>query len=422
MNVSWVRAASACVACWALSLPAAQAESLTLRAAVALVVEGNPELAAFAEYSNAAREQAGVQSLAPNPVIELQLENFAGSGDLSGVSALETTLQLSRVVELGGKARLRQQLGEVQLHRLTAEQHARRTDVLAEVARRFVLVLANQERLAARQRAVVLAEEAAHAVRSRVDAGVASPVQSSRAAIALARANIAREHAEHELLGSRVALAVLWNEETPQFSAVSGALLRLDAHESFDTYRKRLDGNPDLLTFASTHRVLDARVQLEEAQRRPSVTFNVGVRRIEFVDAGALVAGVAVPFGTRGRVDGELRSVRAERAALTLTEQSRRLELHSTLFSLYQELSHARTEADVLREGILPQARHMLETTRTGYQAGRFSFPELADAQGQLLEIELEAIDAAARFHLQLIEIERLTGQSVGRHVQEVSP
>jgi outer membrane protein, heavy metal efflux system len=422
MEFLWARAMAACVtACCALSDVAAESKSLTLREAVELAVQLNPELAAFADHTAAASEQSSLQALSPSPVVELQFENFAGTGVLSGTNALETTLQFSRIVELGNKRRLRQQLGEGELDRMLAGQRARHTDVLAEVARRFIEVLADQERLAAMERSVTLAEQTGRAVRSRVEAGAASPVQSSRAAISLARAQIELEHAEHELLASRVALATLWSEETPSFVSASGDLFKIDAQETFERYRQRLDQNPDLLVFASMQRVLDARSGLAEAQQRPNLTFNVGVRRLEALDDSALVAGIAVPIGTSRRGDIELRSARAERSALALTERSRRMELHATLFGLYQELTHARTETEALRERVRPQARQMLETTQVGYDAGRFSFLELADAQRQLLEIELESIDSATNFHLQLIEIERLTGQPVAGPAQESS-
>ena len=50
----------------------------------------------------------------------------------------------------------------------------------------------------------------------------------------------------------------------------------------------------------------------------------------------------------------------------------------------------------------------MLTTTNEGYRAGRFSLLELADAQLQLIEVEREAIDAAAQFHTLMVEIQRI--------------
>ncbi len=96
-----------------------------------------------------------------------------------------------------------------------------------------------------------------------------------------------------------------------------------------------------------------------------------------------------------------------------MNRESRRLELHATLFDLYQELLHARTEAQTLNAQVRPQAEAMLATTDEGYRAGRFSLLELADAQLQLIEVEREATQAAAQFHTLLVEIQRVVGAPI---------
>ena len=377
--------ARACAACilvsWAFTCLGADKSALTLRDALVLTAERNPELAAFQPQLEAARQQSAAQSLRPANAIELQLENFAGSGDLSGTRALETTLQLSHVIELGGKTGARHELGEMEVTHLGVAQQVRQADLFAEAARRFVHVLADQEQLQAARRATALARETGAAARLRVEAGAASSAQASRAGIALARAHIVEEHAEHELASSRVALSVLWNEPIPAFGEARGALFALGVPEPFETYAARLDSNPELLTFASSERVTDARLRLAESQQRANLTLNVGVRRLEAFDDAAFVAGIVMPIGSSRRMQSEIQAVRAERSALEFTRTSRRLELHSTLFGLYQEMLHARAEAQALQDQIRPQAQVMLRTTQEGYRAGRFSFLELADAQ-----------------------------------------
>jgi cobalt-zinc-cadmium efflux system outer membrane protein len=118
-------------------------------------------------------------------------------------------------------------------------------------------------------------------------------------------------------------------------------------------------------------------------------------------------------LGTRRRAELQERAARADRSRVDLDREARRLELHATLFDLYQEILHARTEAESLHEKVRPQAEAMLATTNEGYRAGRFSVLELADAQLQLIEVEREAIRAAAQFHVLLVEIQRLTGEPI---------
>jgi cobalt-zinc-cadmium efflux system outer membrane protein len=250
-------------------------------------------------------------------------------------------------------------------------------------------------------------------VRDRVEAGASSPASLSRAEIGLARANIAQEHAGHELASSRVKLSVLWGDAQASFGEASGELFELSALESLEAYQSRLDLNPDLARFASEARVQEAHIRLAEARRSPDISVAAGVRRLEAFDDQALVASFSVPLGTRRRADLEERAARADRSRVDLELQTHRLELHATLFGLYQEILHAQTEAEALHIRIRPQAATMLGTMNEGYRAGRFSLLELADAQSQLLEVERDAIRAAAQFHTLLIEIQRLTGEPI---------
>lgn len=400
---------------WSIALapPCVASVALTLSDAIELAAARNPELLGLRPEAEALRHRAATDALGPAITLDAQFENFAGTGDTSSTRTLESTLQLSRAIELGGKASLRRRIGDTELERLDAVQRVRRADVLAEVARRFVHVLADQEQLSATRRATQLAQQARRVVQDRIEAGAASPVFLSRAEIALARAKFELEHAEHELATSRVALAVLWGESEARFSEVRGALFEFPQIEPLETYVERLSGNPDLLRFASESRVLDARSRLAQAQRRPNITVSAGVRRLEAFDDQALVAGFSIPLGSRKRAQGEIRSLAAQREHLGFSATSHRLELHATLFGLYQEILHRRSGADALQNEIRPQAERVVQVTEQGYQAGRFSLLELDDAQSQLLGIERDAIRAAAEFHFQLIEVERLTGVAV---------
>jgi cobalt-zinc-cadmium efflux system outer membrane protein len=396
---------------WCTVSLGAERNVLTLREAIERASTRNPAIAAFVFDSEATRQQSLAQALPPPTSVEAHFENFAGTGDASGTKVLEATLQLSHVVELGGKAAARRDVGTVGLERLHASQRAKRADALAEVARRFVHVLSDQEHLQATTRAMLLAERSRDAVQERIRAGATSQIFLGRAEIVLARARIEQEHAEHELASSRVALATLWGDSEPTFPAVSGDLYALPALEPLETYWQRLEGNPELLAFAAEERLFAARARLAQSQRKPNITFNAGIRRLEEFDDQALVAGFSIPLGSRKRSEPELAAVHAEHESLTLNRESRRLELRSTLFALYQEALHARTEANALRTDIRPQAERVVQTSNEGYRAGRFSLIELADAQSQLVDIERDAIRAAADFHSHLIEIERITGE-----------
>jgi outer membrane protein, heavy metal efflux system len=390
--------------------PLAQGESITLARAIELAATHSPSIAALTSETRALAARSEAEALPPSIHIEGEFENFAGSGDASGADLLESTIRLARTVELGNKAALRRGVGAAELDQLAAEQQLVRAELSTEVARRFIHVLADQTMLVTAKRATELAQTARDVARDRVTAGASSPAALGRAEIALARSQIAQEHAEHELASSRVKLSILWGDTAASFGLVSGELFDLPPLESLDTYRSRLDASPELRRFASDAQVQDARIKLARAQRSPDVAIAAGIRRLEQFDDAALVASFSVPLGTRRRADLQERAARADRSRVDMQRESHRLELHATLFDLYQELLHARTEAQTLHTQVRPQAETMLATTNEGYRAGRFSLLELADAQLQLIEVEREATEAAARFHTLMVEMQRTVG------------
>lgn len=413
MAPAWRAGVVVCALGWMIEAHGAESRAhseLTFEQAITLATERNPQMRGLVSEAESLARRAELEALAPAWSLQTEFENFGGTGNVSGMDALESTVQLARVFERGGKLSLRKSLGARQIDALAADHQVRRADLLTEVARRFIHVVSDQQSLHTARRATELARTTRDVVKQRVAAGATSPAMLSKAEIALARAEIGEEHAEHELASSRVSLAVLWGDSGASFGAAAGNLFDLPALESLQVYTQRLESGPEWARFASEARAQDARVQLAEAGKAADVSVAAGVRRLESFDDHALIASFSVPLGTRQRAALEEKSARASRARIETERETRQLESQARLFELYQEITHARTEAQALHANIRPQAQAMLATTEQGYRAGRFSLLELADAQAQLLDIEREAINAAAQFHTLLIEIQRVTG------------
>jgi cobalt-zinc-cadmium efflux system outer membrane protein len=138
-----------------------------------------------------------------------------------------------------------------------------------------------------------------------------------------------------------------------------------------------------------------------------------GLKRNEATDSFGLVAGISIPLAVREPNAGDIRAARERREQTTAHAEARRLEMHATLFEVYQEMLHARTVVTTLQQDLLPSARQTLRLAAEGYRQGRFSMLDLLDAQTSLLELELLLVSNAAAYHLHLIEIERLLGAPI---------
>ena len=188
--------------------------------ALALALRESPALASFPFALRAAEANRVQAGLRVNPRIGVQLENLGGTGRVSGVRSLETTLMLSQLLELGGKRERRTMVAARNLGLIELDYEIKRLDVLAEVARRFIHTARDQQLLEVAISALTLAQSNREAVNERVDAARAMRVELNRAEIELARAKIALEHREHELLSSKRRLAAAWGNDFVDFHAV----------------------------------------------------------------------------------------------------------------------------------------------------------------------------------------------------------
>lgn len=385
------------------------AEPLRLDEAVARAMAAHPTLAAEAATIRAAQARADRAGLATPYTVGGELENVAGTGSVSGVKSAEATVRIARLIELGGKRSARQALGAAEVRRAEHAAAVARIDVMSRVTERFIEVLADQQRLAQAHEQVRLAEQTRREIASWV-AAARNPESDLRAAeIAVADAELRREHAEHELASARTSLAAAWGATTPDFKTVSGNLRQLPSVEPLDELLERL---PE----AAAQRGSEFEIAEIEAQRRvaianarPDINVSLGVRRLEALDDQALVMAVSVPLGTKTRSRLEVAEADARMSAVEQRRAAARLEGHQALFEAYQELLHARTEYEAVTKRMLPKAEQAVAFTRRGFELGRFSFIALTQAQKTLFDLRVRGVEAAARYHTRLVEIERLT-------------
>ncbi|HET8697937.1 MAG TPA: TolC family protein [Gammaproteobacteria bacterium] len=423
--ISYVlRALLACTPLLIATSAAAQAggSELTLASAIDLALARNPNLEASRYELTAAQGRIVQAGLKPNPELGLELENFGGTGSVNALGALETTLRLSQVIELGGKRDLRRNVAEADRDVAVLEQRARELDVLGEVTRRFIDVVAGQERVRYARAAETLASQTLDAITARVNAARSPVAEQSRARIARTRASLEVRQAESELTAARHALAALWGDGEPAFTTAAADLFRFEENEPFQTFFDRLERSPKFLSFASEARLRDAELRLAQAQAHQDVAVELGVRRLEAADDWALVAGFSRPLGVRNRNQGAILEARARRAQTDAERDAALVAARAALFGVYQQMTTARARTDTLRNEAVPQAQTALRETQAGYDAGRFSFLELVTAQQELLELQEAAIGSAASYHRLRAELERLTNEPLSTELEAPAP
>ena len=190
---------------------------IRLRDALALALRQSPELAGFT-WEIRARESATIQAGRPqNPMVDILFEDLGASGrafDDSSVAGPQATIQLSQLIELGGKRSARRTLAGFDRDLAAWDFETARIDVLTRVTAAFLDALVSQQSVVLAERARGLIEQVEQTVRTRVEAGVVSPIEQTKAAVALAMARIDEQRAQRSLAADRLTLAALWGHSS----------------------------------------------------------------------------------------------------------------------------------------------------------------------------------------------------------------
>jgi outer membrane protein, heavy metal efflux system len=390
-------------------------KGLTLEQAMIRVLENNPKLriADYEAQAIAARMRQAL--LAPADRLNVNLEDFAGIGNVSGVRGIEATFSLSRTLELGNKAVSRGAVVEREAQVLGNQKDIDRLDILTETARRFLHVAADQERLDIAQDAIDLIRLTEKTVEKRIQAGKTPTAERQRVAIDLANNTLELDHKLHEMETSRLSLATLWNDKQPNFDRVEGDIFRLDALPNFRELENLLDRNPDLVRHISSADLARARIRLAQSKRKPDLDLSAGLRYLADGDDIAFMLSASIPLGSVGRAQHGIEEAEALSQIAPLNLEQQRLELYATLFGIHQEMKHAKDAVEALRKKIIPAAEQMLAAYKKGFQSGRYSLLELIQVQKLLLNMRSRAVEMATNYHNYRIEIDRLTGAQLSQ-------
>jgi cobalt-zinc-cadmium efflux system outer membrane protein len=420
--------AFACILAFVLLIPfRASAESsstLTLTRALQRALAVNPRLtAAEREVGVAAgrRVQAGA---VPNPEASFELDNAFGTGDFRGLRSADTTLQLSHLIELGGRREARVAAGSAELDATRWERAAVRLEgsfrhgrwIFHCPQRTTTHPNLRYTNCGARSPAPLVAT--ACGVRR-----LFSPAEVARAQLAVDLVRADRERAATTLSIARRELTIIMGASAPDFSQAVGDLNRVGTPPAFQTVLGAIDSNPQLIRWTAIRAQRDAELLLARLKPIPDLQVAAGWRHFGEVWNGsafesnnnAVRLGVSVPLPVWDQNLGAISAAQESRAKVEAVRASNRLALILSLGRAYDTLVGAAREIDLLRASAIPNGRKAIEGIENGYNQGRFSLLELLDAQNSATQATLRELEALINFHTSVATIEGLAATWLSR-------
>lgn len=388
---------------------------LSLSAASALALLQNPALAAFAWETRALEARVLQAGRPPNPTVNFLSEDFGGSRPAGSVSEPlvqpQTTLQFSQLIELGGKRTARQRLANLNRELSEWDYETARIDVLTEVNRAFTDVLAAQETVALTDDTTRLVTQVHENVGARVAAGVVSPIEETRASVALAGVRAEGARARRALDAARARLALLWGSATPAFASAVGSLKAepppLPAVGALTTL---LAQNPHLARWSAELAQREAVVAVERAKGVIDVAVSAGYRRFTQIDSNAIVVGASIPLPVFDRNKAGIEEARNRLAKGHEERRAAEARVGAMLADAYAALASAHDDATSLRTAVLPGAQQTFDAVSEGYRLGRFGFLDVLDAQRTLINTGSQYLRALSDYYKAVATVERLIG------------
>lgn len=384
----------------------AETPALSLDAAIGAALQSAPSLQAANARSNAAAASRAQAAALPNPEISIEAENLYG--DYSGAGDAEISYGISQLVELPGKRKSRRQIANSESLRAAHEAESHKLDIIHAVTLAFAETIAAEAEVELLQEEYARAENINRSVSARVDAGKEPPIQKKKADIERKTSEMALARARQELATKRKNLDLLTGEENKEQPLDPLSLPPVTAPRHLADYLGQLTASPDLKAFDAGIGQADGQLSLEKTETLPDPTFSIGIKDAREDNTRSFMAGVsfAIPVFNRNR--GNIERAGHDANAARFDRRNAEQNIQSALTEAHGNLGSAYNEAQTLQTVMIPGAEEAFDFAQQGYEAGKFGYLEVLDAQRTLFETRRNHNAAVLDYRRQRAHLERL--------------
>ena len=383
---------------------------VTLTDVLNLALSNNPELSVALrelEAIDGIRVQAATRL---NPSISTSVQDTRRENR-------QIYLQLNQEIELGNKREARMDAADAIYKKANAELDSKKAEIHANVVNAFYEVLAAQERLKLSQSSIEVANQALDAAAKRVKAGKSSPVEETKSKIVQSSAKIELSQATSLLNSARKRLSALWGSSNPVYEHAEGNVENIPAIANLNDLSSALENAPAITIAKLEINARDGMTRVERSKATPNITLSAGVvNNQELGGINQALLGLSVPIPVFDRNQGNLQEAVSRQYKAQDELVALKAQLEANLAFQYERLNAARQTSESIRSEILPGSQSAFEAATKGFQAGKFNFLDVLDAQRTLFQAKSQYIQSLIDAHQAIAEIERILGDVVNHH------
>lgn len=380
----------------------------------------NPELAAMLYEIDAAGERIQPAGALPDPVLRVELQDFAGPGAPDGFNPMPgkgsgTKYTLMQSFPLWGKRDLKKEVATAELDQVKGRRKSSVVEVHSQIKTAYAQYFQAAKLKSLNEEILQLLGDLESVAQVRYSSGL-SPQQ-----------DVIRAQVEKTMLRSE-----LITLETEQHHAVTklNTVLGRPQHSDLalpqslrkipeaklnlvDLQQKALNTNPILATQSAQISAADANRRLVEKNRYPDVTLGISpIQRGSSIDSWEAMVEVNIPirFDTRKSQESE---ANAMVAAAKQRQQAIENQVSGSLVESFSAFEAAQKQEQLISETLLPQAELTFKSALAGYESGKVDFATLLEAQRAIKRARQDRLKAQVEQDLKITEIENMVGEEL---------
>jgi cobalt-zinc-cadmium efflux system outer membrane protein len=378
---------------------------LTVDDAVALAIKQNPRLSAAARDIVAARAGARSARALTNP----ELTFVPG---ITGPGGSDQELLLSQPLELNGTRAARTGVASAQLRQTRAEATVELRSLVFDTKSAYYELVRAQELHTLALDVLKTAAEFDRITRRQVELGSRPGIDQTQTGIEATRARQQVTLAESQVTIAQAALNTLMGQPPAEpIGPLPPLTMTAETLDSEAALRQALSARAEITADEARRDALRQEARLARAQGRPDLAPQFRATSVtRGLHESGIGIGVTLPFldygGRRQRIRQAEAAARAQEDRIASTRARVRQEVEQALARLRAADEVARS----YQQGVLDQARHLLEASRVGFQTGQTSIVAVLEAQRTYRSVVSDYTNALAAHALARAELERAVG------------
>ena len=380
----------------------------------------NPELAAMRYEIDAAETRIVPAGALPDPVLRVELMDFAGPGAPDGFNPLPgkgsgTKYTLMQSIPLWGKRDLRKEVAAAEVEQVkgrrqatVAEIHARIKSAYAQYYQTIGLKKLDEEILR-------FLGDLEGVAQVRYASGLVPQQDVIRAQVekTTLRSEIINLETEQHHAITRLNTALGRPQHTPIAEPQSLRHISMEKLDGAALQERASRTNPMLATQSAQIVTADANRRLVEKNRYPDITLGIApTQRGSSIDSWEAMVEISIPirFDTRRAQESEASALLA---AAKEREQSTANTVQGALWEALAAFEAAQKQEQLINDTLLPQSELTFRSALAGYEAGKVDFATLLDAQNAIRRAKQDSLKARVEQEIRISEIESMVGEEL---------